>query len=102
MSHAPQPHRTPPVGLSACLTTDSWLSCRIVDDMRTSLGAYNFSLAHTPNIDKLASESLTFKRAYVQYGARPSPRLRPPGPTPALTRGRRLPRSVLRPPTQGG
>ena len=46
--------------------------------MRTSLGAYNFSLAHTPNIDKLASESLTFKRAYVQYGARPSP----PAPAP--------------------
>ena len=48
--------------------------------MRTSLGAYNFSLAHTPNIDKLASESLTFKRAYVQYGARPSP----PAPAPRL------------------
>ena len=47
---------------------------RIVDDMRPSLGAYNVSaggsnaMAHTPNIDKLASESLTFKRAYVQYG----------------------------------
>ena len=50
--------------------------------MRTSLGAYNFSLAHTPNIDKLASESLTFKRAYVQYGARPSA-ASPPHPPPA-------------------
>ena len=40
----------------------------IVDDMRPSLGAYNVTMpgsnamAHTPNIDKLASESLTFKR----------------------------------------
>jgi len=38
-----------------------------VDDMRPTLGAYNFSLAHTPNMDKLASEGVTFKRAYVQY-----------------------------------
>ena len=40
----------------------------IVDDMRPSLGAYNVTMpgsnamAHTPNLDKLASESLTFKR----------------------------------------
>ena len=53
--------------------------------MRTSLGAYNFSLAHTPNIDKLASESLTFKRAYVQYGARPSPASPPHRTPPALS-----------------
>ena len=39
----------------------------VVDDMRTNIGAYNFSLAHTPNLDKLASTSLTFKRAFVQY-----------------------------------
>jgi arylsulfatase A-like enzyme len=38
-----------------------------VDDMRPSIGAFNFSLAHTPNLDKLASEGLTFKRAYVNY-----------------------------------
>eukprot|EP00038_Savillea_parva_P009173 m.181696 g.181696 ORF g.181696 m.181696 type:complete len:542 (-) comp15341_c0_seq1:76-1701(-) len=38
-----------------------------VDDMRPSIGAFNFSLAHTPNLDKLASEGLVFKRAYVQY-----------------------------------
>jgi iduronate 2-sulfatase len=39
----------------------------VVDDMRPNLGAYNFSLAHTPNLDKLAAEGLTFQRAYVQY-----------------------------------
>jgi arylsulfatase A-like enzyme len=39
----------------------------VVDDLRPSLGAYNFTLAHTPNLDKLASEGLTFARAYVQY-----------------------------------
>ena len=38
-----------------------------VDDMRPSIGAYNFSLVHTPNMDKLASEALRFDRAYVQY-----------------------------------
>ena len=29
-----------------------------VDDMRPSLGLYNFSLAHTPNLDKLAYSKL--------------------------------------------
>ena len=42
-----------------------------VDDMRPSLGAYNFTLpgqpTHSPRIDQLASEGLLFKRAYVQY-----------------------------------
>jgi len=38
-----------------------------VDDMRPSIGAYNFTLAHTPNIDALASGGLLFTRAYVQY-----------------------------------
>ena len=39
----------------------------VVDDMRVNIGAYNFSLAHTPNLDLLAKTSLTFKRAFVQY-----------------------------------
>ena len=38
-----------------------------VDDMRPSIGAFNFSLAHTPNMDALASSGMVFKRAYVQY-----------------------------------
>eukprot|EP00037_Helgoeca_nana_P022484 m.229791 g.229791 ORF g.229791 m.229791 type:complete len:665 (-) comp26009_c0_seq1:104-2098(-) len=42
-----------------------------VDDMRPSLGAYNFTLpgqpTHSPNLDKLATEGLLFTRAYVQY-----------------------------------
>lgn len=38
-----------------------------VDDMRPSIGAFNFSLAHTPNMDQLAREGMVFKRAYVQY-----------------------------------
>ena len=39
-----------------------------VDDMRPMMNkAYNFSLAHTPHLDQLASEGLTFTRAYVQY-----------------------------------
>ena len=39
----------------------------VVDDLRPSIGAYNFSLARTPNIDALASSGLLFERAYVQY-----------------------------------
>ncbi len=42
-----------------------------VDDMRPSLGAYNFTIpghpTHSPNIDKLASEGTVFTHAYVQY-----------------------------------
>ena len=38
-----------------------------VDDMRPSINAFNFSLAHTPNLDQLAAEGLTFKRAFVNY-----------------------------------
>ena len=38
-----------------------------VDDMRPSIGAFNFSMAHTPNMDQLAETGLVFKRAYVQY-----------------------------------
>jgi hypothetical protein len=42
-----------------------------VDDMRPSLGAYNFTLpgrpSHSPNIDKLAATGTLFTRAYVQY-----------------------------------
>eukprot|EP00054_Salpingoeca_dolichothecata_P028242 m.212988 g.212988 ORF g.212988 m.212988 type:complete len:124 (+) comp26163_c0_seq34:286-657(+) len=36
-------------------------------DMRPSIGAYNFSMAHTPNMDAFAERSLLFQRAYVQY-----------------------------------
>eukprot|EP00928_Gymnodinium_smaydae_P079215 TRINITY_DN63200_c0_g1_i1.p1 TRINITY_DN63200_c0_g1~~TRINITY_DN63200_c0_g1_i1.p1 ORF type:complete len:665 (-),score=36.78 TRINITY_DN63200_c0_g1_i1:242-2152(-) len=39
----------------------------VVDDLRPSLGAYNDTFAHTPNIDNLASTGITFKRAYTQF-----------------------------------
>ncbi|EDQ87636.1 uncharacterized protein MONBRDRAFT_27026 [Monosiga brevicollis MX1] len=38
-----------------------------VDDMRPSIGTYNFSLVHTPNMDRLATQGLRFDNAYVQY-----------------------------------
>ena len=39
-----------------------------VDDMRPMMNlSYNFSLAHTPNLDGLAREGLTFTRAYCNY-----------------------------------
>eukprot|EP00051_Salpingoeca_urceolata_P007397 m.97450 g.97450 ORF g.97450 m.97450 type:complete len:530 (-) comp15222_c0_seq5:52-1641(-) len=39
----------------------------VVDDLRPNIGAYGHSFMHTPNIDQLAAEGLTFNRAYVQY-----------------------------------
>jgi hypothetical protein len=38
----------------------------VVDDMRPNIGAYNYSFAHTPNMDALAAEGLRFDRAYVR------------------------------------
>ncbi|XP_062507937.1 iduronate 2-sulfatase-like [Corticium candelabrum] len=38
----------------------------VVDDLRPQLGAYGQSEMYTPNIDKLASQSLVFERAYCQ------------------------------------
>lgn len=37
-----------------------------VDDLRTELGCYGNEQIKSPNIDKLASEGLTFNRAYCQ------------------------------------
>ena len=37
-----------------------------IDDLRTELGAYNHDQVKSPNIDKLASKSLLFERAYCQ------------------------------------
>ena len=39
----------------------------IVDDLRPQLGAYGFDAMHTPNIDRLATEGLLFRRAYAQW-----------------------------------
>ncbi|GMH94149.1 hypothetical protein TrVE_jg12622 [Triparma verrucosa] len=38
-----------------------------IDDLRTEIGAYNPNhVIHTPNIDKLAAQGVTFDRAYAQ------------------------------------
>lgn len=37
-----------------------------VDDLRPELGAYGSSYMYTPNIDRLAKEGMTFRRAFVQ------------------------------------
>eukprot|EP00056_Hartaetosiga_gracilis_P012982 m.210119 g.210119 ORF g.210119 m.210119 type:complete len:630 (+) comp13779_c2_seq20:127-2016(+) len=39
----------------------------IADDMRPSLGSYGLPEAVTPNMDRLASEGLLFRHAYVQF-----------------------------------
>lgn len=38
----------------------------LVDDLRPALGCYGDSLAHTPNIDRLAGEGVVFQKAYCQ------------------------------------
>ena len=37
-----------------------------IDDMRPELGAYGSNVTKSPNIDKLASQSIVFERAYCQ------------------------------------
>ena len=37
-----------------------------VDDLRPELGTYGIDFVKSPNIDKLASQSIVFERAYVQ------------------------------------
>ena len=37
-----------------------------VDDLRAELGTYGIDFVKSPNIDKLASQSMVFERAYVQ------------------------------------
>eukprot|EP00971_Amphidinium_carterae_P217850 4324491-Amphidinium_carterae.1 len=80
-SSLPMMPRFWPLWLNLIITTWRPITCQpstkrrnvlfiAVDDMRPTLGAYNFSLAHTPNMDRLASEGVTFKRAYVQSTAR--------------------------------
>lgn len=39
----------------------------ISDDMRTELNVYGSRMAHTPNLDMLASTGVQFERAYCQY-----------------------------------
>lgn len=41
----------------------------VVDDMRPDLGSYNATIAHTPNMDRLAASGLLFSRAYVSAPA---------------------------------
>ena len=36
-----------------------------VDDMRPELGSYGCSHMHTPHLDALAAESLSFDNAYI-------------------------------------
>jgi iduronate 2-sulfatase len=40
----------------------------VSDDMRPSIGGhYALPEAHTPNLERLMDEGITFARAYIQY-----------------------------------
>ncbi|WP_425400108.1 sulfatase [Aeoliella sp.] len=39
----------------------------ISDDLRTEMGCYGSKLAHTPNLDALATDGVLFERAYCQF-----------------------------------
>ena len=39
----------------------------VVDDLRPSLGAYGLPGRHTPHMDSLAAQGVTFDAAYTQY-----------------------------------
>ncbi len=39
----------------------------MADDMKNAIGCYGDSLAHTPNVDRLAQRGVRFDRAYCQY-----------------------------------
>ena len=39
----------------------------VSDDFRPSLGVYGLNYSHTPNLDKLATEGITFMAAHVQF-----------------------------------
>lgn len=42
----------------------------LVDDLRPALGCYDDEIAVTPNIDRIASQSVLFKRAYAQVNTK--------------------------------
>ena len=59
--------------LSALLSTGAWAQdgerpnvlLIIVDDLRPLVGAYGDGLAHTPNIDELATSGVVFETAFA-------------------------------------
>jgi hypothetical protein len=57
------PTRLNPLAERACFSQVLFI---VVDDMRPDLGAYNATIAHTPNMDRLAATGMLFSRAYVQ------------------------------------
>ncbi|XP_065192923.1 iduronate 2-sulfatase-like [Sycon ciliatum] len=55
------------VGLNSKASSKKNVLFIVIDDLRPQLGCYGQKYMHTPNIDKLASESLVFDRAYCQF-----------------------------------
>ena len=53
-------------GLTVCAADRPNILFIAVDDLRPSMGSYGDKLAVTPNMDRLAEQSLQFNRAYCQ------------------------------------
>lgn len=51
--------------LNFCLAKPNFLLI-IVDDLRPALGCYSDGASFTPNIDRIAKNGITFRRAYAQ------------------------------------
>ena len=70
--HSLCPGRDAPVRLAGLIALRGGTRVAVLflvsDDMRPSIGGhYALPEAHTPNLERLMDEGITFARAYIQY-----------------------------------
>lgn len=52
--------------VNTCVSYKTNVLFIVLDDLKPALGSYGDSQAYTPNMDKLASKSFVFTKAYAQ------------------------------------